>query len=303
MRRLVPGTGPSHAILLLLFLQGIACHPYMNHCERWDYEDLMAVCGYDSDDPDSGYLMGRLEYSVDLGCVEAISQHYCVDWRSFDEEPAPFNYPDSVGKNLIASLLTIAGTTAGPLSPEQLDLAPAKMQQFASDMPNGVGLGEVMFEFTTQGIETIRYEDNDRSYMAAHKDGLVKLHGESISWTDGPSIGGDGSKTNVGLISLILVHEASHRIYGDHIGCDLDPEPVSCDPDIEGAYGLSTWWSMTWMKATLDRIYGTACSRMLGKTEHYGCGRIGDHGVWPYCDEEAIEPYIDCDEAWWDEGD
>lgn len=288
-------------VAAVLGLQGTGCHPYMKDCELWEYDELMSTCGYDPADPTSGYLMGGTDTTVDLACVEAISQHYCMDWNSFDEQPKAFNHPSTVGQNVVASLLTIAGTSAGPLTPEQLSYAPSGVQPFASRFPEGAGLGEVMFEITTQSIETIRYNNNEYwDSLGSYRDGIVQVGtGDDIDWVDGPCNGCEGARTNVGVISLVLVHEAAHSFYPHHHGCPGHPDDQTCDPTIDGAYGLSTWWAMTWMEATLNDIYGGACHRMIVKTMEFGCDRIGDHGDWPFCDDNLDGYYIDCHDAWW----
>lgn len=277
--------GPSTRILgLVLGLQATGCRPYTAKCERWEYDELMSVCGYNPDDPMSGYLMGRDGYAVGSDCIDAVGQHYCVDWKSFGEEPQAFVEPQTYGEHIVANLLSIVGTTAGPARTEQFEYAPESLQALVSDLPTEVGFGQVMFSFTTAAIDTIRYGPG-MDAMGLYNNGLVRLGDLGIGDVH-PNVIVADEYPPWPLVGLVLVHEAAHDLYPGHQGCDLG---VDCDPDIEGAYGLSAWWATSWLTATHKLVSYRTCQTLRIDAYEYGCMRIGDFGDWPVCDLNFVE--------------
>lgn len=282
MRLPNPSYHLARATLLILGLQATACRPYTAKCERWDYETLMSVCGYEPDVPTSGYLMGRDGYAVGSDCIEAVGRHYCVDWKSFGEEPEAFVEPVTYEENIVAALLSVVGTTAGSLEQQQLMYAPVTMQEYVAGLSEEIGFGEMMFAFTTDAIDTIRYGP-EMEAMGFYNNGLVRLGDLGIG--DESNIIVPPGFTDAPLVSLILVHEAAHDLYPGHEGCGQDPD---CDPDIEGAYGLSAWWAGIWLNATVEHIHRHGCDTLHWYAYTLGCKRIGDPGDWPICDLDFV---------------
>ena len=273
-------------IFLLLSCNNDALVP--NPVRIWSYEEFVGACGATWSQTTPLIPDGHIG-SVDLSCSASVGSILGFDWSSFQEEARAFDGGDTNAELVIEGFLGATGPTGITISSLLTDEAPINLREALLTVQQDYGVegsddaSVLWFYFIRDSIHSVSYDPTQTTIMSYQNGHLFVSDIARIEPTTPP-----GPQKPPIHIADVLVHEAAHNIYDQHIACSEDVESLECDATEEGAYGAGIWWLYLMLKRWEHEGFSAeTCSAVTELIRGY-CDRLLEPSAFSACDDEVL---------------